>query len=128
MGFLETCSEPARRRLQNIRLHYNERFFKLECPVRFLPIDAVHNGFLLNVAFLSEEYPNITVWWHTRALTSLCHSHDPCVTVRQTVLEIAIMLPRALRPGHNLFVAYIELRMAVRDFARWNSVFYSCRS
>jgi hypothetical protein len=127
MGFLEMCSELARRRLRDIRLHYNERFPKPECPVRFLPIDAVHNGDLLNVAFFCEEYPNVTVWWHTRAITSLCHSHDPCMTVRQTVLEAGLMLTRALRPGYDLFAAYRELRMVVRDFARWNNVFHSCQ-
>jgi hypothetical protein len=127
MGFLELCNEPTRRRLQNIRLHYNERFPKPECPVRFLPIDAVHNGDLLNVAFFCEEYPNVTVWWHTRALTSRCHSHDPRMTVRQTVLEAGLMLTGALRPGYDVFAAYRELRMPVRDFYAWNTVFHSCR-
>jgi hypothetical protein len=128
MGFLDMCSIPARRRLRNIRLHYNERFPKPECPrVHPLPIDAVHNGDLLNVAFFCEEYPDVTVWWHTRALTALCHSHDPYMTVRQTVLEAGLMMTRALRPEYDLFAAYRELRMPVRDFARWNGVFRSCQ-
>ena len=126
MGFVEMCEIPARRRLGNIRLHYNERFPKPECPITFMPIDAVHNGDLLNVAYFCEEYPNVTVWWHTRGLTALCHSHAPTMTIRQTVLEAGLMFTGALRPGYDLKAAYEELRMPMRDYGRWNGIFHSC--
>lgn len=128
MGFLDTCDENARLRLRNLRLHYNHRLELTRC-CQPLPIDAEHNGDLINVARFCEVYPNVTVWWHTRALEYLCIRTRMGSSVHHRVLLAGTIFARALRPNFDLDKVREELKINLNEnlLHPWDhGVFHSC--
>lgn len=139
MGFLDTCDHTARLRLRNIRLHYNRRHPLPECrcdpshqhsipldTIEDCPLDVGHNDDLINVALICEYFPQMTVWWHTRALDYLSHTSRIGSTVHHRILLGCIGFARALRPNYDQAKIYQELGFKGDGLRGWEYVFNSC--
>jgi hypothetical protein len=124
MGFLDTCSQASRLRLRHIRLHYNHCYPAPSCENGHqLPIDVSHNADLAIVAGFCEQYPNVTVWWHTRSLEYLFERHGLSTSVYNTVLEVGIVFACILRPNYDLQAVLEELHIPIANMNYWNRVF-----